>query len=365
MIKFFDIYNQDKNLFDNIFKDIKKNIYKNDFILGRNVTKFENNFAKLCNAKYAISCSNGTDALTLSLKALNLPNDSQVIIPAMTFCSTAFAVINAGLTPILVDIGENEPTISVEKIKEKINKKTKVIIPVHLYGSSADLSGIKKITQKKKIKIIDDCAQAHGGIDDSSKSKNLKIGSSVDISCFSFYPSKNLGAYGDAGIITTNNKNYYLLLRNLRNLGCTKKFLHTKVGMNSRMDTIQASILLNKLKNLKKYNKNRKIIASLYNEKIVNSKIRKLKYSKNCVYHQYVILVKQRSKLIKVFKKENIQFGFHYPHPIHKLKALKKLYKNQKYINAEQIAKQGLSIPIDPNLNKKEVSKIINVLNNF
>ncbi len=131
------------------------------------------------------------------------------------------------------------------------------------------------------------------------------------------------------------------------------------------MDTIQASILLNKLKNLKKYNKNRKIIASLYNEKIVNSKIRKLKYSKNCVYHQYVILVKQRSKLIKVLQKEKIQFGFHYPHPIHKLKALKKLYKNQKYINAEQIAKQGLSIPIDPNLNKKEVSKIINVLNNF
>ena len=246
MIKFLNIYAQDKNLLNNILKDIKKTIIKNDFILGSNVTRFEKKFAELCGAKYAISCSNGTDALTLSLKALNLPNNSEVIIPAMTYCSTAFAVINAGLKPVLVDIGEGEPTISIEKIKKKINNKTKVIIPVHLYGSSADLSGIKKIAYKKKIKIIDDCAQAHGGIDDSSKLKKKKIGSSTDISCFSLYPAKNLGAYGDAGIITTNNKKYYLILKNLRNIGSSKRFIHSRVGMNNRMDTIQASILLNK-----------------------------------------------------------------------------------------------------------------------
>ncbi len=242
---------------------------------------------------------------------------------------------------------------------------TKVITPVHLYGSSADLSGIKKIAYKKKIKIVDDCAQAHGGIDDSSKLKKKKIGSSTDISCFSLYPAKNLGAYGDAGIITTNNKKYYLILKNLRNIGSSKRFIHSRVGMNNRMDTIQASILLNKLKNLNKYNQKRKKIASYYNKKIINKKIKKLKYSKNCVYHQYVILVKKRSKLIKLLKKEKIQYNFHYPFAIHKLQALKKFYKNEKYINSEKIANEGISIPIDPILNKNELSKIVRVLNNF
>ena len=156
MIKFFDIYKQDKIFHPILFKKIKKLFKKGDYILGNEVKVFENNFKNYCGSNYAVSCGNGTDALTLALKSLNLPKNSEVIIPAMTYCSTAFAVINAGLKPILVDIEKNQPTISVNKIKKKITKQTKVIMPVHLYGSSADIRGIKKIIKNKKIFIVDD-----------------------------------------------------------------------------------------------------------------------------------------------------------------------------------------------------------------
>ena len=164
MIKFLDIKKQDKKIHHLILNDIKKIIMKNNFILGDEVFKFEKNFAKFCNAKYAISCANGTDALTIALKVLNLPKHSEVIIPAMTYCSTAFAVINANLIPVLADIEVGKPTISCEEIKKKISNKTRVIMPVHLYGSIVDFDEIKKIIKNKKILLIDDCAQAHGSL---------------------------------------------------------------------------------------------------------------------------------------------------------------------------------------------------------
>ena len=166
-MKFLDIYRQDKIIINKIINEIKKNIFKGDYILGTPVEDFEKKFATFCGAKYAVGCGNGTDALTIALKSLNLPKNSEVIIPAMTFCSTAFAVINANLKPVLADVDYLKPTISVEKIKKKINSKTKVIIPVHLYGSSANLKDIKKLIKRKNVKIIDDCAQAHGSFDDS------------------------------------------------------------------------------------------------------------------------------------------------------------------------------------------------------
>ena len=365
MIKFLDLYKQDKNLHKSIIKDINKLFKKNDFILGREVINFENNFAKFCKSKYAISCANGTDALTIALKSLNLPDQSEVIIPAMTYCSTAFAVINANLKPVIVDTEYLEPTINLNDLKAKITKKTKVILPVHLYGSVANLNGIKKLIKNKKIFLIDDCAQAHGAFDDSLNKSNKKIGSTSDISCFSFYPGKNLGAYGDGGIITTNNKKFYKIIKKIRNLGSEKRFIHEYVGVNSRLDTIQAIILNKKIKRLTNLNKKRQKIARIYNIKIDNKKIVKLKYSKSSVYHQYVILVKDKKKLIKLFKKKGIEFGFHYPFAIHQLKIFKKQFKNKKFKNAERIAKEGISIPIDPNLSKKNIEIIIRTLNNL
>tara|TARA_B100001057_G_scaffold344711_1_gene345749 strand:- start:309 stop:1391 length:1083 start_codon:yes stop_codon:yes gene_type:complete len=360
MIKFLNIPNQDKHIQKIIISSIKKIINNNDFIMGKSVLKFEENFAKFCNSKFAISCANGTDALTIALKILNLPKNSEVIIPAMTYCSTAFAVINANLKPVLVDNDKDNPVISAESIKKKINKNTRVIMPVHLYGSVADLNKIKKLIRGKKIVLLDDCSQSHG-----AKLGNKKIGSIADISCFSLYPGKNLGAYGDAGIITTSNKTYYKKIKNFRNLGSDKKFIHTQVGFNSRLDSIQAIVLNNKLKSLNKYNKKRVIIAKKYDRLIKNKKISKLKYSKFSVYHQYVILVNNRNALIKKLSKNKIQYGLHYPKSINQLDVLKKFFSNEKYPNAENLAKKCVSLPIDPLLKPQEVNKIIKVLNTF
>ena len=361
MIKFLDIYNQDKNLHSLMIKDIRNIFKKGDFILGENVNKFENKFSNFCGSKFSLGCANGTDALTIALKALNLKKNSEVIIPSMTYCSTAFSIINANLKPVLVDIDFMKPTINIDRIIQKINKKTKVIMPVHLYGSVVDIKKIRNIIQKKKIYIIDDCAQAHGAKDNKGK----KVGSLADISTFSLYPGKNLGAYGDAGIITTNNKKLYLIMRKLRNLGSEIKFKHELVGMNSRLDTLQAVILNHKLNKLSKLNLKRKKIADDYDKKINNKKILKLTYSKNSVYHQYVILVKKRDELIKYLKKSNIQYGFHYPYAIHELQVFRGYFKNEKFPNSEMLSRYGISIPIDPNLTKKQISYVINKLNSF
>ncbi|MDA7831345.1 DegT/DnrJ/EryC1/StrS family aminotransferase [Candidatus Pelagibacter sp.] len=360
MIKFLDITKQDKKIQKLIFNDIKRIIIKNSFILGDEVFKFESAFAKYCNTKYAVSCANGTDALTIALKVLNLPQSSEVIIPAMTYCSTAFAVINAGLKPILADIKSGTPTISCEEIKKKITKNTRVIMPVHLYGSVARIDDIKKIIRNKKIFLIDDCSQAHGAIYNGKK-----VGSLGDISCFSLYPGKNLGAYGDAGVITTNNKTLYNKIKNFRNLGSDTKFIHTQVGFNSRLDTIQAAILLRKIKFLDANNKKRKFIAKFYNENLKNNKISKLSYSKNCVYHQFVILTKYRNKLTNLMKKNLIPFGFHYPSSINQIDSLKSNFKKMKFPLSEKIANEGISLPIDPNLSKANLIKIVRVLNSF
>ena len=360
MIKFLDITKQDKKIQKLIFNDIKRIIIKNSFILGDEVFKFESAFAKYCNTKYAVSCANGTDALTIALKVLNLPQSSEVIIPAMTYCSTAFAVINAGLKPILADIKSGTPTISCEEIKKKITKNTRVIMPVHLYGSVARIDDIKKIIRNKKIFLIDDCSQAHGAIYNGKK-----VGSLGDISCFSLYPGKNLGAYGDAGVITTNNKTLYNKIKNFRNLGSDTKFIHTQVGFNSRLDTIQAAILLRKIKFLDANKKKRKFIAKFYNENLINNKISKLSYSKNCVYHQFVILTKYRNKLTNLMKKNLIPFGFHYPSSINQIDSLKSNFKKMKFPLSEKIANEGISLPIDPNLSKANLIKIVRVLNSF
>ena len=360
MIKFLDIYKQDKKIINPILDDLKKIIKKNNFILGDSVANFENKFSKFCGAKYGIGCANGTDALIIALKSLNLKKGSEVIMPAMTYCSTAFAIIHAGLKPVLIDTDYLSPTMKIEELKKKINHKTKVILPVHLYGSVVDIPKIKKLIKKRKIYIIDDCAQAHG-----AKFKKKKVGSLADISCFSLYPGKNLGAYGDAGIITTNNKSFYNKIINYRNLGSVEKFKHTQVGVNSRLDTIQAAILIRKISLLKLYNSKRRKIANIYNKNIINQKIQKLNYSNNSVYHQYVILVKKRNSLIDILKKNQIQYGFHYPKSINQIDVLKKRFRNKKFFNAEYLAKNCISLPIDPNLKKNQINKIVNILNSF
>ncbi len=363
MIRFYSIKKSDKKIESKIFKSIKKVIKKNNFILGNEVSNFENSFSKLCNSKYSIGCSNGTDAITIALLSLNLPKNSEVILPAMTYASTFYAVINAKLKPVLVDINDDDPLINLNQIERKINNNTKAIIPVHLYGSVVNLFKLNRILRKKKIYIIDDCSQAHGAMYDNGK----RVGGHgiSNISTFSLYPGKNLGAYGDAGIITTNNKKFYTQIKSIRNIGAIKKFDHKTIGFNNRMDTIQAAILSHKIKYLKENNSKRVLISKKYFSKIINKKIKFINYSKNSVFHQFIIRVKDRNKFLTFLKKNKIEYGLHYPHTINQMKFFKKKYGIKRYINSEKLAKECVSLPIDPMLTNKEVNQIINTINRY
>ena len=250
-IKFFDISRQDKKIHKEILNKISNSIKKNKFILTKEVSDFENDFAKFCGTKFSIGVGNGTDALYIALKCLGLKKNDEVIVPAMTWKSTIMSVSNCGLKPVLVDINEDNSNINLVDLKKKISKKTKAIIIVHLYGNPAETFQIKKIIKNKNIKLIEDAAQAHGARDENLK-KN--IGSIGDLACFSFYPGKNLGAYGDAGCITTNNLDYYKKALSMRNIGIFNKKNKSDcnvIGINSRMDTIQSIVLSIKLKKIK------------------------------------------------------------------------------------------------------------------
>lgn len=360
-MKFVDFKYQ-KKLNNTHVKNIKKILQKNNYILGEEVGKFEDEFAKFCGKNYAVGTSSGTDALILALKCLNLKKNDEVIVPAHTFIATALSVYHASCKIVLCDIDPKSLLIDINKIKKLITKKTKAIVPVHLYGMGVDINKIKKIIGKKKIKIIEDSSQAHGLNHYSNKVFK------GDLSIFSLYPGKNLGANGDAGIIVTNNLNYYEKLKMLRNWGGVKKYQHDVVGYNMRMDTIQATILSEKLKNLKKWTKQRKIIADYYNKELLNVGDLKIEHNfKNeHVFHLYVIITSKRNRLQKYLKSKNIDTIIHYPKPIHKHAAFKKQkFFNKSFPISEKITGQCLSIPLYPGMNKNLQKKLISELKNF
>ena len=369
MIPFLDLKGINGQYRNELIEACTSVIDSGSYIRGEQGTMFEAEFSEFCGTKYCVGVGNGLDALSLVLRAWKelgmIKDGDEVIVPANTYIASILAITENRLVPVLVEPEPLTYNIDVTKISSVITSKTKVIMPVHLYGSVANLASIKKIIGNKKIYLIDDCAQAHGAYDDSENRITKRIGSAADISCFSLYPGKNLGAYGDAGIITTNNKKFFKIIRQIRNLGAEKKFMHEHVGINSRLDSLQAIILNKKIKNLNNLNKKRRIIAKFYKQEIKNSKIEKLIYSKTCVYHQYVILTRYRNKLITLLKKNKIQFGFHYPFAIHQLKIFKKKFGKDRFKNSEKIAKQGISIPIDPNLKKSEIIKICKVINSL
>ena len=360
MIKFLGLKKQDKNIRNKIINDFKKVINKSDFINGLEVKKFEERFSDYIGSKYSISVGNGTDALIVALKALNLKKNDEVILPAMTWKSTLLAVTNLNLKPILVDINKTNSNINLLELKKKITKRTKVIIAVHLYGNPCKLKEIKEIIKNKNIIIVEDAAQAHGAYDHDLKKR---VGSIGKLGCFSFYPGKNIGAYGDAGCITTNSRYLAKECRKIKNTGSLNKFDCETEGINSRMDTLQAVVLKNKITNLDKYNNKRKALAKLYSNHIKNKKIIKLDYEKGCVYHQYVILSKIKKKIINIFNKNRIQFGEHYPISINNLKFIKKHFVNEKFENSEFLAKYCISLPIDPTLKYSDIQKICKILN--
>lgn len=334
---------------------------KSWFILGEKVEEFEKNFAKYIGIKYAIGVASGTEALFLSLVALGVKQGDEVITVSNTTVPTVSAISMSGAKPVFVDINEESYNIDVNKIEEKITEKTKVIMPVHLYGQSADMDPIKKIAKKYNLKIVEDCAQAHGTL-----YKGRKVGSIGDLGAFSFYPTKNLGAYGDAGLITTNDKKLAEKVFLLRNYGKVNRYESKIIGFNSRLDEIQASLLNTKLKYLDIWNNARRKIASYYNKDLKKVIIPKEMDYGRYNYHLYVIRTKNRDKLKDYLTKNNISTEIHYPIPVHLQPSYEYLkIKKGSLPITEKVCNEILSLPMFPELRSKEVEKIVKVINNF
>lgn len=342
-----------KNEIDGAIKEV---IESSSFILGKELEKFEGEFASYCNVKYAIGTSSGTTALHLALCALGIGENDEVITVPNTFIATSEAISHSGAKVKFVDIDEGSYTIDVQKIENAIDKRTKAIIPVHFYGQSADMDPILEIARRYNLKVIEDAAQAHNG-----EYKNRRIGSLGDIACFSFFPGKNLGAYGDAGMIVTNDSEIAEKVRLLRNHGRKEKDLHIVEGYNYRMDTLQSAILSVKLKYLDGWTDKRRNNAQLYNKLLFDSNVvtpEEMSYAKH-VYHIYAIRTKNRKELIEKLKVNNISTGIHYPIPLHLQPAYKYLnYKRGDFPITEKISEEILSLPIFPELTMEQITFI-------
>lgn len=334
------------------------------FIMGDRLKNFENNFANAHKATYCLGTSSGTDSLHLALWVLNIGKGDEVIVPVNTFFATAEAVSLTGAIPIFVDNDPANYNIDVTKVEEKISVKTRAIIPVHLYGQSADMDSILNIARKYNLYIIEDCAQAH-----LETYKGSPVGTFGDIGCFSFYAGKNLGAYGEGGAVITNNKEFYDKMYMIRDHGCSKKYHHDVIGHNYRLEALQASILNVKLKYLEKWNESRRQNAKIYErylsqiDEVILPRI--MDYSKH-VFHLYVIRAKGRDGLQKFLQDNGIYTGLHYPIPLHLQKAYKFLgYKKGDFPIAEKYANDIISLPMYPELKDEDIKYVCEKIKEF
>ena len=330
------------------------------YILGKNVSEFEANFARYLSVNHVIGVASGLDAMILGLRALDLKCGDEVIVPSNTYIASILAIIHAGLVPILVEPDINTYNIDPKKIINKISSRTKAIIVVHLYGKSCDMDPILDLCNRYDLRLLEDCAQSHG-----ASYKGKKTGSFGDFGCFSFYPTKNLGALGDAGAITCNNQELADKVKELRNYGSTKKYYNVSVGFNSRLDEIQAGFLNVKLNYLNKINRHKVKLANLYH-KYLDERFIKPIISDNFydVYHIYNIRHKMRDKLRTYLLDNNIKTEIHYPVAPHKQLALKNYFK-KKYPISEEIHNTTLSLPISYFHSAEDVFRVCEIINKF
>lgn len=348
-------YQSIKSEIDNAIQGILDNTA---FIGGQAVRDFETNFARFCTAKHCVGVASGTDALFLALQALDIGHGDEVIVPANSFIATSEVVTAVGAKVVFVDVDEHSYNIDVSKIEDKITARTRAIIPVHLYGQPADMDPINEIADRHNLKVIEDSAQAHG-----AEYKGTRTGTLGDVACFSFYPGKNLGAYGDAGAVVTNDREIAKKVRMMANHGRLKKYDHLFEGVNSRLDGIQAAILDVKLKHLEDWTASRRKIAASYNdllsdlEEVVLPK--EEPYAKH-VYHLYVIRTANRDVVKECLEEKGISTGIHYPTPLHLQPSYKYLgHKEGDFPVTEQCSKEILSLPMFPELGRKEIEKIV------
>ncbi len=390
MIPIIDLKKQYETIKKEVDIVIQEVISSTQYVLGNEVTKLETEIASYTGARFAVGVNSGTDALLLSLKACGIGPGDEVITTAFSFFATAEVIDLVGAKPVFVDISQEDFNIDVSQIEKKISKNTKAIIPVHLYGQPADMNEIMALARKHNLKVIEDCAQALGAeiemagskaqrekqgtkaqsfkaeVGTEAQSEWRKVGSIGDYGCISFYPTKNLGCFGDGGMVVTNDENAYNLLKKLRSHGEKKKYEHEFAGYNSRLDTLQAAILRVKLKYLDKWTNRRIEIAGKYDQKLTNVKTPKVNAGSRHVYNLYTILTSDREGLQGFLKDRDIGTAVHYPIAMPFQEAFKELgYKKWDFPIAENASAQVLSIPLYPELTDQQVDQVVAAVNSF
>lgn len=363
MIKFLDLKKINEKFEDELKSACCRVIDSGWYIMGNELTAFENEFSNYCSCKYSVGVANGLDALTLTLRAWKemgkLNDGDEVIVPANTYIASVLAISENKLVPILVEPDQDTFNLNVEVVEEHLTERTRVILPVHLYGQISDMPAIMQLAKKHELLVLEDCAQAHGAIIDGKKA-----GTWGDAGAFSFYPGKNLGALGDAGIVTTNDLKLKTVLEELRNYGSSEKYINRVKGVNSRLDEIQAAMLRVKLPYLNMEISKRRIIADIYINGITNPNVEcpKFKYQEGHVWHLFVVKVTKRKEFISYLETNDISCLVHYPIPPHKQGAYEELNELALPIT-ERLHQSVVSLPISPVMSEKDANHVVAVVN--
>jgi dTDP-4-amino-4,6-dideoxygalactose transaminase len=367
MVPFLDLTRQYRRIEEEILLAQKRVLEKGHFILGEEVSSFEEEFARYCGVRYGIGVGSGTDALFLALKAANIGEGDEVITVSHSFVATAMAISRTGAKPIFVDIDPEvctmDPNVLEDLLKKRKRRRVKAVLPVHLYGHPAEMDAIIDMAHRYHLMVIEDACQAHG-----AEYQEKKVGSIGIMGCFSFYPTKNLGAYGDGGMVVTNEKKYYERLRLLRRYGEKRKYEHILRGWNSRLDEMQAAILRVKLKYLDQWNGERRKKALMYKRLLEGTEVTcpVEKEQARHVYHLFVIRTKRRNAFQVFLKEKGIETLIHYPVPIHRQKAYKELgYRRGALPITERYAQEILSLPFYPELATEEMREVQEQIKKF
>jgi len=351
-------YTSIRNEIDSAIRDV---IEQQQFVLGNNVEELEEKIARYVGTNYAVGVASGTDAILLSLKALGVGPGDEVITTSFSFFATADAIVNAGATPVFVDIDPRTFNLDPALIEPVITERTKAIVPVHLFGQCADMDPILEIAKKHNLRVIEDAAQAIG-----ATYKKREASSTGDCGCISFFPAKNLGAYGDGGIVVTSDAQIAETVRMLRVHGSRKRYYHDRIGTNSRLDALQAAILLAKLPHLDEWNEKRRRNAAYYEEKLAGLDGVRTPYvapENVSVHHVYTIRTRERDRVAQALDEAGIAWAIHYPVPLPLQKALDYLgYKQGDVPQSEQASREVLSIPMYPELTEQQMDEVISAI---
>lgn len=364
-VPFSDLSAQHRPVMAGLRSALDRVIRRGDFILGEDVRLFEKEFAAFCGCRYAAGISSGTDALFIACKALGIGPGDEVIVPGFTYIATALAVSYTGATPVFVDIDEKTYNIDPALAQKAVTRRTRAIIPVHLYGQPADMPAITALAKKRGLKVIEDAAQAHGArIRISGESR--RAGSIGDCGCFSFYPSKNLGGLGDGGMITTDDESLYKKILMLRDYGRISKYEHAMIGYNTRLDTMQAALLRVKLKKLDQWNALRRAAAARYDalfDGARNVMAPRVARDVEHVYHCYAVRLKDRDAAFRRLSENDVTAIIHYPIPVHLQKAYASLgYRKGDLPVSERVSEEILSLPMFPHISPKQITYVADIL---